>query len=154
MSLEGKASASSSGSVPVQPGPGVASAHLPALSLPLNPAKTGDAVRCVCTWPAGPGPVRASPPCWHRDKARLLLAEALALAAAEVPGSHPSARAVDLEKAILAQNTSVNPRYKAKLRSLAFNLKDANNPDLRRRVLAGEISGACACCSPCTCSCP
>jgi transcription elongation factor S-II len=40
------------------------------------------------------------------------------------------------------QNGGVNPRYKAKYRSLIFNLKDAANPDLRRRVLSGEIPGA------------
>jgi len=31
-----------------------------------------------------------------------------------------------------------NP-YRAKLRTLLFNLKDASNPDLRRRVLCGEV---------------
>eukprot|EP00270_Netrium_digitus_P016824 TRINITY_DN608_c0_g1_i3.p2 TRINITY_DN608_c0_g1~~TRINITY_DN608_c0_g1_i3.p2 ORF type:complete len:140 (+),score=33.20 TRINITY_DN608_c0_g1_i3:711-1130(+) len=30
--------------------------------------------------------------------------------------------------------------YKAKYRSISFNLKDSNNPDLRRRLLLGEIS--------------
>ena len=30
--------------------------------------------------------------------------------------------------------------YKAKYRSLVFNLRDPNNPDLRARVLGGEIS--------------
>lgn len=29
--------------------------------------------------------------------------------------------------------------YKAKYRSLIFNLRDDNNPDLRRRVLLGDI---------------
>jgi Transcription factor S-II (TFIIS), central domain len=32
-------------------------------------------------------------------------------------------------------------RYKVKYRSLLFNLKDHRNPDLRRRVLSGEVSG-------------
>jgi len=32
------------------------------------------------------------------------------------------------------------PKYKTKFRSLSFNLKDVNNPDLRRRVLAREIA--------------
>ena len=76
-----------------------------------------------------------------RDKARLLLAEALVLAHAEVPGADPSTRADELEQAIFVQNGAVNQRYKAKLRSLSFNLKDAKNPDLRRRVLAGDIAG-------------
>ena len=76
-----------------------------------------------------------------RDKARLLLAEALALAVEDVEDGDPAVRAVDVEKAMLAQNGGVNQKYKAKLRSLAFNLKDANNPDLRRRVLSAEVSG-------------
>ena len=42
---------------------------------------------------------------------------------------------------MLAQNGGANQKYKAKLRSLAFNLRDANNPDLRRRVLSAEVSG-------------
>ncbi|RVX19664.1 hypothetical protein CK203_005394 [Vitis vinifera] len=34
----------------------------------------------------------------------------------------------------------VNKKYKEKGRSLLFNLKDRNNPELRERVVAGEIS--------------
>lgn len=34
---------------------------------------------------------------------------------------------------------SVNADYKSKLRSLAFNLRDAHNPDLRAHVLLGDI---------------
>lgn len=34
----------------------------------------------------------------------------------------------------------VNKKYKEKGRSLMFNLKDRNNPDLRERVMSGEIS--------------
>jgi hypothetical protein len=34
----------------------------------------------------------------------------------------------------------VTPKYKARFRTLHFNLKDVNNPDLRRRVLSGEIA--------------
>ena len=36
----------------------------------------------------------------------------------------------------------MNAKYKSKYRSLIFNLRDANNPDLRRRVLSREIPGA------------
>ena len=72
----------------------------------------------------------------------MLLAEALALALPEVEDGDPSARAADVEKAVFTQNNGVNQPYKAKLRSLSFNLKDQKNPDLRRRVLAEEISGA------------
>ncbi|EFJ11571.1 hypothetical protein SELMODRAFT_9085, partial [Selaginella moellendorffii] len=31
-------------------------------------------------------------------------------------------------------------KYKEKARSLVFNLKDKNNPDLRARVFVGEVS--------------
>lgn len=34
---------------------------------------------------------------------------------------------------------SINAEYKSKLRSLAFNLRDPHNPDLRAHVLMGEI---------------
>ena len=34
---------------------------------------------------------------------------------------------------------AVSKEYKNKFRSLVFNLKDAANPELRARVLAGEI---------------
>ena len=71
----------------------------------------------------------------------------------DVEAGEPAVRAVEVEKAMLAQNGGVNQKYKAKLRSLAFNLKDANNPDLRRRVLAAEVSGepagTCQDCLPC-----
>ena len=40
------------------------------------------------------------------------------------------------------QNGGVNTAYKTKYRSLSFNLKDINNPDLRRKVLAGHIAGS------------
>ena len=33
----------------------------------------------------------------------------------------------------------VSKEYKAKVRTLLFNLKDPKNPDLRRRVLCGEV---------------
>mgnify|MGYP001806733078 CR=1 FL=1 len=33
----------------------------------------------------------------------------------------------------------MNTDYKAKLRSLVFNLKDKTNPDLRAHVLMGEV---------------
>ncbi|KAF5829228.1 transcription factor S-II, central domain-containing protein, partial [Dunaliella salina] len=34
----------------------------------------------------------------------------------------------------------LSKEYKTKFRSLVFNLKDANNPDLRARVLQGELA--------------
>lgn len=35
---------------------------------------------------------------------------------------------------------SVNKEYKAQIRSLAFNLRDVKNPNLRSRVLHGELT--------------
>ncbi len=51
--------------------------------------------------------------------------------------------AVQIETAMFKQNKGVNAQYKTKYRSLSFNLKDSTNPDLRRKVLDGTISGAC-----------
>lgn len=77
----------------------------------------------------------------RRDKTRQLFAEALLLAREDAPGGDVGAAAAEAESAMYRQNGGVNARYKAKYRSLIFNLKDANNPDLRRRVLSGEITG-------------
>ncbi|KAK9919113.1 hypothetical protein WJX75_009483 [Coccomyxa subellipsoidea] len=76
-----------------------------------------------------------------RDKTRQLFAEALLLAREAAPDADVGAAAAEAESAMHRQNDGVNQRYKAKYRSLIFNLKDANNPDLRRRVLSGEITG-------------
>jgi len=40
---------------------------------------------------------------------------------------------------LLLLSGSINGEYKAKMRSLAFNLRDPQNPDLREHVLSGEI---------------
>ena len=52
--------------------------------------------------------------------------------------------ATELEEELSAawnkDTRAVSKEYKAKYRSLAFNLKDNSNPDLRRRVLLGEIA--------------
>lgn len=49
--------------------------------------------------------------------------------------------ALDVEKAVFSKvgNGQTNGDYKAKIRSLSLNLKDKNNPDLRRSVLDGQI---------------
>ena len=49
--------------------------------------------------------------------------------------------AASIEHAVFLQNGGVTASYKTKVRSLAFNMKDARNPDLRARVLEGKISG-------------
>lgn len=81
-----------------------------------------------------------------RDKIRVLLAEALAMAAEDVSletgqVADPGEVAAKIEEAMFAQNGGVNPKYKAKYRTLAFNLKDVNNPELRFKVLLGVIPG-------------
>eukprot|EP00245_Coleochaete_scutata_P018483 TRINITY_DN962_c0_g1_i2.p1 TRINITY_DN962_c0_g1~~TRINITY_DN962_c0_g1_i2.p1 ORF type:complete len:346 (-),score=101.93 TRINITY_DN962_c0_g1_i2:129-1100(-) len=84
-----------------------------------------------------------------RDNFRKTVLEALQMVVKEAQGD-------DLEKAkecnaiaiTVAIETELNKQlgggkssteYKAKYRSLLFNLKDAKNPDLRRRVLLGEV---------------
>lgn len=49
--------------------------------------------------------------------------------------------AAEIEQAVFLQNAGVTANYKTKVRSLAFNMRDARNPDLRRRVLEGTITG-------------
>lgn len=51
----------------------------------------------------------------------------------------PEALAVEIEEELRGQFGGVNDAYKAKFRSLSFNLKDKKNPDLRKRVLIGSI---------------
>ncbi|CAL8471299.1 g10841 [Coccomyxa elongata] len=100
--------------------PNGAAAAQPSASQAVIVPKTGDSVR---------------------DKTRQLFAEALLLAREDAPDRDVGAAASEAESAMYRQNGGVNARYKAKYRSLIFNLKDANNPDLRRRVLSGEITG-------------
>lgn len=84
-----------------------------------------------------------------RDKARALLAAALDL----VPRDElcnatacPATVAAAVESAVLEDHGDgkarklPGARYKAKLRSLLFNLKDASNPDARRRALNGDLT--------------
>ncbi|KAL9258541.1 PHD finger protein 3-like protein [Drosera capensis] len=55
-------------------------------------------------------------------------------------GSTPESVALDIEVELFKLFGGVNKKYKEKGRSLLFNLKDRNNPDLRERVMSGEIS--------------
>ena len=50
-----------------------------------------------------------------------------------------------MEVALFQHGGGVTGEYKAKYRSLSFNLKDSNNPDLRRRVLSGEVAAKVSC---------
>lgn len=53
---------------------------------------------------------------------------------------HAGTVAGEVETALHTFGAGVTGKYKAKYRSLSFNLKDVNNPDLRRAVLAREIT--------------
>ncbi|MCO5578365.1 hypothetical protein L7F22_032206 [Adiantum nelumboides] len=48
--------------------------------------------------------------------------------------------ACDIEAELYRHFGGVNKKYKERARSLLFNLKDRSNPELRLRVLAGEIT--------------
>jgi len=48
----------------------------------------------------------------------------------------------EIEQALFLKYGGVSREYKAKYRSLAFNLKSDGNPELRRRVLAKDISAS------------
>ena len=63
------------------------------------------------------------------------------LASLDFPEGDAGSRAADVESAVLAAYGAANPKYKAKIRSLWVNLKDAKNPDFRQAVLSGEITG-------------
>ncbi|XP_044463699.1 uncharacterized protein LOC123194529 [Mangifera indica] len=51
----------------------------------------------------------------------------------------PEILAFKIEAELFKLFEGVNKKYKEKGRSLLFNLKDPNNPDLRERVMTGEI---------------
>ena len=77
-----------------------------------------------------------------RNKIRLQLGEAINLASLDVPEGDAGARAAEIESAVLASfGGTMNPKYKAKIRSIWVNLKDTKNPDFRQAVLSGEIDG-------------
>ncbi|KAJ4981765.1 hypothetical protein NE237_032602 [Protea cynaroides] len=52
----------------------------------------------------------------------------------------PESLAFKIEAELFKLFGGVNKKYKERGRSLLFNLKDRSNPELRERVLAGEIS--------------
>ncbi|XP_068647463.1 uncharacterized protein [Aristolochia californica] len=51
----------------------------------------------------------------------------------------PEILATKIEEELFKLYGGVNKKYKEKGRSLLFNLKDRNNPELRERVMSGEI---------------
>ena len=54
-------------------------------------------------------------------------------------GGRPAEVAGEVESALLKWGGGVTAKYKARFRTISFNLKDAANPDLRRRLLSREI---------------
>ena len=79
-----------------------------------------------------------------RDRTRRLLAEAIALCVGEpdcyASVSDAAQTACAIESAMHSRWTDTGKEYKAKVRQLAFNLKDPKNPDLRRMVGDGHIT--------------
>lgn len=58
----------------------------------------------------------------------------------EVPTLTPDDLAFKIEAELFKLFGDVNKKYREKGRSLLFNLKDRNNPELRERVMSGKIS--------------
>ncbi|KAF8041744.1 hypothetical protein BT93_A0371 [Corymbia citriodora subsp. variegata] len=82
-----------------------------------------------------------------RDKVRELLFEALSKVTSEadddmkdeVNACDPIRVAVTVESVMFEKLGRSNGTQKFKYRSIMFNIKDPNNPDLRRKVLLGEV---------------
>ncbi|KAK9761258.1 transcription elongation factor TFIIS [Basidiobolus ranarum] len=49
-------------------------------------------------------------------------------------------KAVKIESEIFSEENEINHEYKSKIRSKVLNLKDPNNPDLRKSVILGDLS--------------
>ncbi|CAH8360589.1 unnamed protein product [Eruca vesicaria subsp. sativa] len=81
----------------------------------------------------------------NRDKVREILAKALSKVAVEMKEGVVSCDswsvAASVESAMFERLGSFEGTQKAKYRSILFNMGDSRNPDLRRKVLLGEISG-------------
>ncbi|XP_022733888.1 transcription elongation factor TFIIS-like [Durio zibethinus] len=82
-----------------------------------------------------------------RDKFREILVQALSKVPSEVDedmldqvnACDPIQVAVSVEAVMFEKMGKSNGTQKFKYRSIMFNLKDPNNPDLRRKVLLGEV---------------
>ncbi|XAR68702.1 hypothetical protein NMG60_11000049 [Bertholletia excelsa] len=82
-----------------------------------------------------------------RDKIRELVSEALSKVVGEVDeeikdevdACDPFQVAVAVESVMFEKMGRSNGAQKVKYRSIVFNLKDPKNPDLRRKVLLGEV---------------
>ncbi|CAN7087081.1 unnamed protein product [Brassica oleracea var. botrytis] len=81
----------------------------------------------------------------NRDKVREILHKSLSKVAVEMKEGVVSCDswtvAASVESAMFEKLGSFEGTQKAKYRSILFNMGDSSNPDLRRKVLIGEISG-------------
>ncbi|XP_010529269.1 PREDICTED: transcription elongation factor TFIIS [Tarenaya hassleriana] len=83
-----------------------------------------------------------------RDKIREMLVEALSKVAGEadeemrerVKACDPIRVAVSVESAMFEKMGRSTGAQKLKYRSIMFNMRDGNNPDLRRKVLIGDVT--------------
>lgn len=85
-----------------------------------------------------------------RDAFAKKFVETLQLARSELPDDEKAsasgadvatlASRVEAEAFAKFGSDSASKEYKAKIRSLVFNLQDKKNPDLRRRVLVGDVA--------------
>ncbi|XP_021291155.1 transcription elongation factor TFIIS [Herrania umbratica] len=99
--------------------------------------------------PAGPPKLTSMVKCNDplRDKFREILVEALSKVPSEadedildqVNACDPIRVAVSVESVMFEKMGRSNGTQKFKYRSIMFNVKDPNNPDLRRKVLLGEV---------------
>ncbi|KAK8984334.1 hypothetical protein V6N11_029649 [Hibiscus sabdariffa] len=99
--------------------------------------------------PAGPPKLTSLVKCNDplRDKFREILVEALSKVASEadqdmldqVHAADPIRVAVSVESVMFEKMGKSNGAQKFKYRSIMFNIKDPKNPDLRRKVLLGEV---------------
>ncbi|KAL4297763.1 hypothetical protein GQ457_12G003120 [Hibiscus cannabinus] len=99
--------------------------------------------------PAGPPKLTSLVKCNDplRDKFREILVEALSKVASEadqdmldqVHAADPIRVAVSVESVMFEKMGKSNGAQKLKYRSIMFNIKDPKNPDLRRKVLLGEV---------------
>lgn len=73
---------------------------------------------------------------------RVAMAESIeaSLTSNETFQKTPKEISIEIEEQLFKKFGGLNEQYKAKLRSLKFNLKDPKNPGLRQSVLNGEIS--------------
>ena len=78
-----------------------------------------------------------------RDRTREIFAESLAVCVTEDESIAPESLATiagQIESAMSAKWPDGGKDFKAKVRQLSFNLRDAKNPDLRSSVASGEIA--------------